>query len=298
MDVNGSVIASDLTALARHVGGVETLPAAEQAVTYEGVYEEFPASERLLYSLNADGTGYFVTGIGSCTDTHVVIPATHNGLPVVGIGTNAFFQCEFTRVTIPEGVTRINTNAFDECFNLTRVDLPDSLTSIYDGVFSECRSLVDIELPEDLIYFGDAVFYDCRSLASITIPDGATRIGYHTFYNCESLTSIEIPDRVTSIGKNAFSWCDGLTSIELPEAVTSLGDFAFSNCESLANVKIPGGMTSLGNYAFGWCTSLTSITFEGTVEEWNAITKGDRWNTDTGDYTVTCTDGTVAKTVL
>jgi hypothetical protein len=40
---------------------------------------------------------------------------------------------------------------------------------------------------------------------------------------------------------------------------------------------------------------LTSITYNGTVSEWSAMSKGTDWDSSTPDYIVYCTDGTVAK---
>ena len=51
---------------------------------------------------------------------------------------------------------------------------------------------------------------------------------------------------------------------------------------------------SIGYYAFYRCTSLTSVTFEGTVEQWKAITKGGRWNKDCPFTEVECSDGNVS----
>ncbi len=47
-------------------------------------------SEGLKFTLNSAGKGYTVSGIGTCTDTDVVIPATYNNLPVTAIGEKAF----------------------------------------------------------------------------------------------------------------------------------------------------------------------------------------------------------------
>ena len=94
----------------------------------------------------------------------------------------------------------------------------------------------------------------------------------YAFYKCTGLTSITIPDGVTSIGREAFTWCDKLTS-----------------------VTIGNGVKSIGEYAFTGCSNLTSITFRGMVQEWQTIKKGTSWNSGTGDYTITCTDGTIKK---
>jgi DNA mismatch repair protein MutS len=43
------------------------------------------------------------------------------------------------------------------------------------------------------------------------------------------------------------------------------------------------------------CADLIEIQYSGTVDQWNSITKGEKWNYNTGNYTVTCTDGTISK---
>jgi len=51
----------------------------------------------------------------------------------------------------------------------------------------------------------------------------------------------------------------------------------------------------IGESAFSYCSRLTSISFNGTMAQWNAIEKNDYWNVDTGNYTIHCTDGDIAK---
>ncbi|HIT26247.1 MAG TPA: hypothetical protein IAA90_01225 [Candidatus Ornithoclostridium excrementipullorum] len=40
---------------------------------------------------------------------------------------------------------------------------------------------------------------------------------------------------------------------------------------------------------------MTSITFQGTIQQWSGIRKDHNWNSSTGNYTVTCTDGALNK---
>ncbi len=54
-------------------------------------------------------------------------------------------------------------------------------------------------------------------------------------------------------------------------------------------------LTSIGNRAFNGCSSLTSIIFNGTREQWRAISKGYSWNYNAGSYTIYCTDGNISK---
>ena len=113
-------------------------------------------------------------------------------------------------------------------------------------------------------------------------------------------TVIVIPKKykrvlVTSIGNSAFYGNKSITSITIPDSVTSIGNDAFYYCASLTSITIPDSVTSIGIYAFDGCTSLTSITYTGTIAQWNAITFKNNWNYSTGNYTIHCTDGDIAK---
>jgi hypothetical protein len=180
--------------------------------------------------------------------------------------------------------------------------IPSSLKSvtitggnILYGAFYNCKNLTNITIPDSVTSIGSYAFYNCSSLTSITIPNSVTSIGYNAFEGCNSLTSITIPDSVTSIGSYAFYNCSSLTSITIPDGVTSIGYGVFYGCSSVTSITIPDSVTSIGSYAFYNCSSLTSITFEGTVAQWNALSEGDEWNGNTGEYTIYCTDGKIAK---
>lgn len=67
----------------------------------------------------------------------------------------------------------------------------------------------------------------------------------------------------------------------------------FLNCRSLTSVTISNNTENIIMYAFAYCTSLKTINFEGTVAEWNAISKGSDWKLGCGTITVYCTNGTL-----
>ena len=190
----------------------------------------------------------------------------------VKMGTTQYLE----EVVIPAthggvAVTRILDRAFSGASNLQKITIPNSVTSIGDYAFRDCTSLTEIVIPDSVTYIGEWAFYGCTSLTEIVIPDSVTSIGDVAFYGCTSLTSIVIPDSVTSIGNSAFSGCTGLTSIVIPDSVDTIGDYAFSGC-----------------------TGLTSSTFEGTTEQWNAITKGSCWKYHVTATEVVCSNGTVS----
>ena len=181
------------------------------------VYCGQPASEGLAMVLISEGE-YTVSGIGTCTDTEILIPTTYNGLPVVSVEASAFLNnTAITSVVLPDSITSIGENAFNGC---------ESLTSVLFGKNSQLSSI------------GPGAFNYCYSLESITIPESVTSIGSDAFIYCYGLRSVTFGEnsQLTSIGEGAFNWCESLESITIPASVTSIGEWAFVECYRLVEV--------------------------------------------------------------
>ena len=82
---------------------------------------------------------------------------------------------------------------------------------------------------------------------------------------------------------------DNIT-LEYPNEITSV---TATNNTALTYIQIPNTVTSINDNAFTGCTELTDFRYNGTVEEWGAITLGTDWNKDAGFTVVHCTDGDV-----
>lgn len=130
---------------------------------------------------------------------------------------------------------------------------------------------------------------DNNIVIPFTSPHGdkVTAIGERAFFEWPNIVSITIPDSVTVIDHYAFARCTGLKSITIPNSVTSIGKLAFYTCTSLENTIIPDSVTSIDEYAFYGSYSLTNINYRRTEEQWNAISKADKWDHDTGSFTIT-----------
>ena len=183
------------------------------------------------------------------------------------LGIAAFAGCSgLTSLTIPSGVTSIDSEAFRGCSGLTSLTIPSGVTSIGAGAFYGCSGLTSLTIPSCVTSIGGMAFEYCSGLTSLTIPSGITSIGESAFAGCSGLTSLTLPSSVTSISDGAFSGCSGLTSLTIPSSVTSIGDWGtFYGCSGLTSLTIPSGVTSIGSEAFSGCSGLTSLTIPSGV---------------------------------
>ena len=254
------------------------------------------AQAQFNFTTNSDGTSVTITsytgGGGALT-----IPGTLGGLPVTGIGTNAFAGDAMTAVTMPDSLVSIGDGAFGYCFTLTNVSIPGSVTSIGSNSFGACIKLTAISvdtinpaygsvggvlfnksqtaliqypgglgrsytIPKGVTTIGDAAFDFCQNLRSVTIPNSVTSIGDSAFEDCFNLANVTIGSGVITIGDDAFDYCQSLTNLTLPDSVTSIGNGAFEDCASLTNVTIGSGVTTVGESPFEYCGNLAAINVD------------------------------------
>lgn len=134
-----------------------------------------------------------------------------------------------------------------------------------------------------------------NGIGIMKFEDDLTFIGPFTFTDNQKLKTIILPSKITRIETvdSPFSGCTSLSFIVLPDNLEYIRANAFAYCSSLTSVTIPNSVTSIGYSAFYECSSLAFITFEGTMEEWNNITKDSDWNSGASATYVQCTDGQV-----
>lgn len=113
---------------------------------------------------------------------------------------------DLTSIVIPNGITKINIDAFSHCQKLTSVNIPNSVTSINNGAFESCSRLSEITIPNSVTYIGVSAFNQCTGLTNITIPASVTSIGDMIFFMCSKLSTIIVePTTPPKLGSSAFS---------------------------------------------------------------------------------------------
>ena len=181
------------------------------------------------------------------------------------IGSFAFYDCKLINVVIPEDVIYIGDSAFENCVSITgNIIISENIKYLGQEAFRNCSSINSVVLPETVRSIAYGLFYNCLNLSSISGTENLKSIGAWALGNCKTLTDIELADNV-ELGKGAFSGC-GFTSFEYPVGCNVVPASCFSECASLVTIEVHDGITEIGKSAFKNCTNLTSIEIPLKVE--------------------------------
>lgn len=229
------------------------------------------------------------------------------------IDSQAFNYCDYLKNVVfgsNSGLLYIKDYAFFNCKSIENIKIPASVVEIGYRAFATCPMFAQIEVEQNnqhytsingVLYTKDektiVAFAPGRAESQVIIPDGVEVIGAGAFPECDNLCSIYIPDSVISIEKAAFAYCDSLTEIVFGEnsQLKTIGESAFRECSSLAEMNIPRSVSVIGRYAFYCDNDLVAFNFGGSAELWGQIEKGEKWDVNTGNYVINCTEEVITK---
>ncbi len=156
----------------------------------------------LEYVLAEDNT-YMVTGIGTCKDPKIIVPALYLGVPVTKIADAAFAESQVEQIALPDTIASIGANAFHGCKSLQAILVAESNPAYVskDGVLLDKGMTTLLSYPEGKL---DTEY---------KLPDGVQTIGYRGFYDCDRLVSLHIPASVVTIGQEALYHCNNLKNL-------------------------------------------------------------------------------------
>ena len=199
--------------------------------------EEETVTEGLKFYFNENTNEYYCSGVNPNPDTglidyeKIVIPSTHENLPV----------------------TKIAVGAFKNCYTVKKVVLSDSVTEILNDAFMGCTSLSTINL-DKIKTIGIDSFKDCRSLKVESLP-AIEDIGKNAFSGCTSLT---MQDNVYYIDKHMVGVANSATAITLKEGTEKIWDD--DSFATVTEITIPTSLKAI-EYGVLENETLKSIRF-------------------------------------
>lgn len=288
-------------------------------------------SEIVSYMIG-DGTANYGNGLKSNASgiKYILnIPNEYNGKPVTSIGGQfTFARTAVQKITLENNLNSISRYSFAWCTDLKSVLIKrnkgislgdntfegctklDDVTLFVENIgglytaFSGCTSLERVKVNDDneslmsdeegIVYSKDKtklIFYPPGKKENYVFPDTVTAIGYGAFGGQMYITDIEIPERITNIDIFTF-WGSNLKKVICRG--NSISREMFRHCGNLEEIVIGKNVTSIGRLIFYGDNKLKKITYEGTMQEWNSISKNGDWKIGMPNgLVVNCTDGTI-----
>ena len=198
-----------------------------------------------------------------------------------------FARRDIKEAIIPAPVKRINSFAFDECFNLKTVEFSKNseLLSIDEGAFS-CSSLEKITIPPSVKYIGVEAFSECKHLKSIEFSEGSQLLTIDSkAFIGSSLETLFIPPSVIELKEDWCSCTSKLTHLYLSPhnchfsyidddkkmiAFKSGKDENFDvltfASRDIEKVVIPSFIRKIGSFSFSRCLNLKMVDFSENSE--------------------------------
>lgn len=157
---------------------------------------------------------------------------------------------------IPEGVTKIGSEAFYGHKGIYSLNLPSTVTEIGDKAFFYCDNLKEVNLPNSVTAIGERAFCGCDSLETVVIPNSVKRIGYSAFLHNKKLRSVTLGSAVTQIDAWAFKGLNNLKSFttKIADAGTvKMGKDVFDEIDKQAcTLYVPRGSAASYKAAPQW----------------------------------------------
>lgn len=146
-------------------------------------------------------------------------------------------------VELPEGVTKIERDAFRYC-EINSVKFPSTLRLISDNAFADCENLKTIDFGCGLTHVGSSVswytFAD-SGLERINFPKQVKSIGRGAFHGSQ-LKEVTLNEGLEVIEDDSFMMCLGLKSISIPKTVSKIGKCALSSVKNVYAEHFTGDM--------------------------------------------------------
>ena len=215
--------------------------------------------------------------------TSIVIPETIDGIPVIGIGPEAFQSTSITDIKIGENIREIGRNAFYKCKKLSSVTWSHKCDVIPANCFLGCSNLMQFDfsgvkkvdraafyesglkevcLPENIEVVSEWAFFECKKLSSVIWNCKCDVIPAYCFVRCSNLTQFDFSN-IKKIEARAFRG-SGLTSVTLNKG-TAVDQNCFAQCNDLKKIEWLSDRSIEGDIFIG-CKNIKEIFISDNVK--------------------------------
>jgi len=199
------------------------------------------------------GHAVYETEEATSSRNALYVPATINGFPV----------------------TRICSNAFENCTALVNLGLPETLTRIDDGAFRGCTHLKKLGPSESIPFSAED--------NAVTLPDGVTKLGRRVFEGLPALT-VNLPHTVTEIMGNPAAGCTYVSTVSVASSNPSysvLDGILYDRTQKtlvgvppnaqLSALTVPSTVTALADDALYGCSGIQTLTLPAGTKARKAV---------------------------
>jgi len=230
--------------------------------------------------VNSDGV------ITSCLynfeSKEIAIPSELAGIKIFGIGAGVFQNKGISVLVLPNGITKIEDNAFSNNTITNTLSFPSSLTTIGNSAFSSASLTGTLNLPSGLTTIGSYAFSGNYLKGTLNIPASVTTIKSDAFdYNQFSSITFEQPSKIEEIGTMAFANSQ-IRSTTLPKITEDGYRFYWKNSSN----EILGESPTITNFNLGYNSqSIKQIRITwAEVSSLGKVTLNPLPNLDFGTY--------------
>ena len=218
------------------------------------------------------------------------------------VGQYAFINCSnLESVELGSNVEKIISNAFMSCNKLKYFKVNSENITIGTTIFNGSNLIDEIEINSNnnaytvvdgVLYTKDMknlVLFPPNKQGKYTLPSGVKNILASSCSNCK-IEEFENMEVIESIGFCAFDQSYRLKKIKIN--AKTINQYSFISCSNLESVEIGSDVKAIVSGAFQSCSKLKSVQYDGTKDQWNAISKNG-WNNNSSITKVICTDGEI-----
>ncbi len=177
-------------------------------------------------------------------------------------------------------VTAIAKSAF-KGVEIEKITIPSNVKSIDDYTFEQ-SPLKEVVISSGVESIGRGAFDGATNLSKVTVADSVKSIGYAAFRGTEFYAQKQATEKgISYIGKVAYAYHGDKTEVgelEVADGTVGIAEHAFERMSNLKKLILPSSLKNIDKEAFVGCKNLTNLYFNGTDEEWKAVTKVRNWD--------------------